>query len=183
MTEEFKIILGIIAGILGIIWYIPYTIDIIKWKTIPHFYTWFLWLILTTSTGFIQYFNNWWAWTWTTFSTAFMCLIILIISIWKCEKEITIWDKISFLLAIIAIIFWLFIKNDLIAISLITFIEAMAFYPTIRKSFKKPFEETLSTYIIASFRALISIFALTEINSITIMYPLFLVFICSWFSL
>ena len=183
MTEEFKIILGIIAGILGIIWYIPYTIDIIKWETKPHFYTWFLWLILTTSTGLIQYFNNWWAWTWATFSTAFMCLIILIISIWKCEKEITIWDKISFLLAIIAIIFWLFIKNDLIAISLITFIEAMAFYPTIRKSFEKLYEETLSTYIVASFRAFISIFALTQINSITIMYPLFLVLICSWFSL
>jgi hypothetical protein len=54
----------------------------------------------------------------------------------------------------------------------------MAFYPTIRKSFKKPFDETLSTYILASLRALISIFALTEINLITIMYPLFLVFIC-----
>ena len=54
----------------------------------------------------------------------------------------------------------------------------MAFYPTIRKSIRKPFEETLSTYIMATIRAFISILALTEINIITIMYPMFLVFIC-----
>jgi len=44
---EFKNILGIIATVLVFIGYIPYLRDIVKGKTKPHIYSWFLWCFVT----------------------------------------------------------------------------------------------------------------------------------------
>ncbi|KKU90276.1 MAG: hypothetical protein UY21_C0025G0011 [Microgenomates group bacterium GW2011_GWA1_48_10] len=46
-TFQIKNLLGIVATFLVFVGYIPYTRDILKGKTKPHLYSWFLWAFVT----------------------------------------------------------------------------------------------------------------------------------------
>ena len=180
---DYKILLWIISSILAIVWYFPYIKDTIKWKTVPHIYTWLIWWILVWITFVIQFQNQWWAWSWVTWVTAISCFIIVILSLKFGAKNITSSDTISLILAFWAMGLWYFLNNPLYSIILILIIETLAFYPTFRKSLKKPFEETLSTYVIASIRSAISIAALTSINLVNIAFPLYLFLVYGVFAI
>ena len=45
--SEIKNLLGFVATFLVLVGYIPYLRDIIKGKTKPHIYSWFLWSFVT----------------------------------------------------------------------------------------------------------------------------------------
>lgn len=61
------------------------------------------------------------------------------------------------------------------AVILITIVDMIAFFPTFRKSYHKPQEETLSEYGLAALKFFISLFALSSFNVSTILYPISLV--------
>ncbi len=175
MEIDYKIVSLIIWIILTFIWYFYYIRDIFRGKTKPHIFTWLIWWSLTLIAFIAQLSDNAWPWAWVTWVTAFVSLFIAFISIWKWEKEITRSDKYSFLWAILAIIVWYLTDNALYWVLLVTLIDALWFYPTFRKSYYKPFEETLSAYTLASIKFIFWIIALTNFTLITYLYPLSLV--------
>jgi len=71
----------------------------------------------------------------------------------------------------LALILWLVTENALVAIILVTIIDLFGFFPTFRKSFYKPQEETVIMYFLAGVKFLISIFALENYSLITYLYP------------
>lgn len=180
---EYKIILWFISSFLAIVWYLPYIRDTVKKKTTPHIYTWGLWWILAAVIFIIQVQNQWWAWSWVTGITSIICFVIVIISLKFSEKNIKRSDTLSLIAALIAIYLWYFLENPLYSLTLILIIETLAFYPTFRKSLKRPHQETISTYLIASVRSVISIFALENINIINIAFPFYLVLVYWGFAL
>jgi hypothetical protein len=54
---------------------------------------------------------------------------------------------------------------------LITLIDIIAYYPTIRKSWHKPHEEALLSYTIGSVKFFLSVVALSNFTIITMLYP------------
>jgi len=181
--EDYKVVLGLVSAALAIFGYFPYIWDSLKWKTTPHIYTWWLWGILTGVTFVIQLQNNGWAGSWVTWVTSFSCWVIVLIALKLWAQNITRSDTISLVLAFVALLAWYFLNNPLYSLILILIVETLAFYPTFRKSIKKPFEETISTYIIASFRSVLGIFALTQINLVNVLFPIYLVVVYGWFAL
>lgn len=180
---DYKIVLWVISAALAVFGYFPYIWDSLKWKTTPHIYTWWLWWILTGVTFVIQLQNNGWAWSWVTGVTSFSCWVIVLISLKLGIQNITRGDTISLIWAIWAMLAWYFLDNPLFSLILILVVETLAFYPTFRKSLTKPFEETISTYVIASFRSVLGIFALTQINLVNVLFPVYLVIVYGWFAL
>lgn len=168
---DLKQSLGLIAVALSIFGLLPYIADILKKKTKPHLYTWVIWTPLTFIAFFSQIADNAGAGAWTTGVTAMLCLIILALSLNYGTKDITKSDKLMLVGVIIATIMFLIVKNALLSIILVTFIDVAAFYPTIRKSIKKPHEETLSTHSLAAVKHFISLFALDKVSVITALYP------------
>lgn len=168
---DIKSILGLIAVVISIISLFPYIFDILKKKTKPHLYTWVIWTPLTFIAFFSQIADNAGAGAWTTGVTAMLCLIILALSVKYGTKDITKSDKIILAGVVVATVLFLIVKNALLSIVLVTFIDVAAFYPTIRKSIKKPYEETLSTHNLAALKHFISLFALDKVSVITALYP------------
>ncbi len=166
-----KEVLGIVAVAISIFSLFPYILDILKKKTKPHLYTWVIWTPLTFMAFFSQIADNAGAGAWTTGVTAMLCLIILALSVKYGTKDITKSDKTILVGVIIATALFLIVKNVLLSIILVTFIDVVAFYPTIRKSIKKPYEETLSTHNFAALKHFISLFALEKVSVITALYP------------
>jgi|GEM_PF-1286109 len=54
-------------------------------------------------------------------------------------------------------------------------IDILSYIPTMRKSFWKPHEESLSTYIASSVGFVFSIFLLKEVTLINTLYPLVII--------
>jgi hypothetical protein len=77
--------------------------------------------------------------------------------------------------ALLAIVIWYITDNALYSVLLITLVDALWFYPTFRKSYYRPFQETLSTYLLSGTKFIFSIIALTNYTLITYLYPLSLV--------
>lgn len=173
--ENNKILLGLISSVIAVGAYIPYFRDIFKGKTKPHIFSWFIWGLLGGITYIAQVVKGAGAGSWANGLTALICLVIAGLSITRGEKNITLTDKLSFGGAILALILWFLTKNPLSAVILACVIDTLAYVPTFRKAYKKPFEETLPAFITTTIGIIISLLALEAYSATTWLYPTVLV--------
>lgn len=157
-----KELLGVIAVIMTFIAYIPYYRDILKGKTHPHIYSWSLWLLLTALIVALQIKGGAGPATFVTIAAGLMCLGVIVLGLKYGKKDITTLDTYVLFLALIAIGFWVFAKQPLVALFLGVVADILAFIPTIRKSWNKPQTETLSLYITNGIRFTIALLAVRE---------------------
>jgi hypothetical protein len=111
---------------------------------------------------------------WVTGFSAAACVLIAGLFVTRGEKNITKSDWLAFVGAIITIPVWYFTHDPLWAVILATAIDAMAYYPTFRKSYFKPYEENFFTYSMDTFKWIVALFALGNYSATTMLYPLFL---------
>jgi hypothetical protein len=169
----FKNIIGTFAVLLTFISYIPYTRDIIKGKTKPHIYSWFLWGFVTLIAFALQLSDNAGPGAFVTLTAALLCSVVIILSfVKKGNSEIVLLDTLFLILAFIALALWLVAKQPLLSIILVTVVDLLGFLPTVRKSWNKPYSETLSFYWANTFRFLLATIALTRYTVITALYPI-----------
>lgn len=172
---NYKDTLGFSATILAFISYIPYLRDIFSGSTKPHAFSWLIWGSLT-AIGFAgQVADSAGAGAWVTGFTALVAFFIFAVSLIKGERNIVLADWLCLLGAVIALALWAITKGPLLSVILITIIDALGFFPTFRKSYSKPYEETLSTYLLSGLKFVIAFFALTNVSLVTYLYPFSLV--------
>lgn len=166
-----KSALSIIAIILIFIGYAPYFRDIIKGKTKPHVFSWFVWGFVTGIIFFLQLQAGAGPGAWVTFGTIIVQFAILFLGFKNGYKDIKKIDIIFLVVAFAALPIWLIVKQPVISIVLLSTIDMLGFMPTIRKSWNHPYTETLSFYVITTFRHGLTIFALAQYNIVTWLYP------------
>ncbi len=166
-----KIFLGTVSSVIAVVAYIPYFKDIFRGKTKPHIFSWFIWGLLGIITFIAQVVKGAGAGSWANGLTALICFTIAALSISHGEKQITLTDKLSFSGAILALILWFLTKNPLAAVILACAIDTLAYVPTFRKAYGKPFEETLPAFITTTIGIIISLFALEAYSPTTWLYP------------
>src|SRR6185369_17828052 len=108
---SYKIIISLIAVILTFVGYVPYIRDIIRKKTKPHAFTWFVW----TLAGFIAYglqvIGGAGVGSWALLAASIVCLLIFILSLRVGGKDISLSDVIFLTLALVALFLWLVVKQ------------------------------------------------------------------------
>jgi len=167
---EYKIILVIIAVLINFIAYFYYIRNVLINNTKPHSFSWIIWSILVGIAFFAQLSDNAGIGMWVTGFDALLCFIVFVLSIKKGEKNITNSDKISLILAILAIVIWIFTSNPLLSVILISFIDGIGFFPTFRKSYNKPYEETVTLFFLSGLIFALALFALEHYTIITVLY-------------
>ena len=177
MELDYRTILWILTIIIWIYAYYPYIRDILKWSTKPHLFSWIVFLIMDTIAFLIQITNNAGPWAWGTLVTGLMWLSVVILAFKHGEKNITLSDSVAFCFALICIGLYLFVEDATYSLYTVLIISGLAMYPTMRKSYHKPNEETLSNYALAWVRSAISIIATINISLLTIWLPAFVIFI------
>jgi len=174
--------IGIVAVIVGVISQFSYIVSILKGKTHPHLFTWVVWSIL----GFIgfaaQLHGHAGPGAWTVGVGAGLCFLTAVLAIPYGEKNFTYGDKVALTASLAALLPWMVTDDPLGSVILICIIDAVGFYPTLRKSWNKPQEEHLLAYNLGSLKFLISLFALDNITWITALYPAAIVVINSTFT-
>jgi len=86
-------------------------------------------------------------------------------------------DWLCFFLAIIAIILWLITKTPIYSIVLSCVIDFLALLPSFRKSFKKPWEDSPLAFFLSGTEYVLSFPSYQVISFITLLYPVWVVFI------
>lgn len=167
--------LGIIAVIIGIIAYIPYFRTLLNGKTKPHAFTWLVWAVLTAIAFFGQLAGNGGAGTWATGFTAVVSFIIFGYAIVKGVRDFPLADWLALAGCVLALGLWALTNDPLTAIILVTIIDLLAFIPTFRKSYNKPYSEPAFTYALSAVKFGIALLALQELSAVTVLYPASLV--------
>ena len=169
-----KEIIGAIAVVLTFVGYIPYIRDTIKGKTKPHIYTWFVWGFVTAIAFGLQIQSHAGAGAFVTLAAAIVCLGIFFLGLKqpKAERDITLADTVFLVASFVALGLWLVADQPVISVILLSSIDMLGFIPTIRKSWSKPHQETLSSYATNTFRFSLAIVALSHYTIVTSLYPI-----------
>ena len=166
-----KNIIGIIAIALTFIGYAPYFRDLLKGKTKPHIFSWFIWAIVTSIIYALQVSAGAGLGALVTLAVAIISLFIFILGFKNGNKIIKKIDIVFLVLALLAIPLWLVVDQPVLSIILLSTIDMLGFAPTVRKSWHEPYSETLSLYTITTFRHGLSLIALEHYNIVTMLFP------------
>lgn len=166
-----KELIGVIAVLLAFVGYIPYIRDILKGKTHPHAYSWFVWAFVTIIIFALQLSDGAGAGAFVTLAAGTMAFVVFGLGLRYGKQDITWHDTAFFVAALVATGIWLLTDNAVLSISLLVAIDMLGFAPTVRKSWNKPYSETLVMYQIGALRHTLSLFALGSYTFVTVLFP------------
>ncbi len=167
---EVKLILGIVSSLLIIPQAVPYIRDILRRKTEPHIYSWFIWGTLQMIAALSQLKGGAGYGSWALIAGGIFCYTVCILSFRFGTKNITLFDRFCFVASLLSIGVYLFLENPLWAILFVTCIDLLAFLPTFRKGYQEPYTETASTFAISALANVLSILALQVYSTTTVLY-------------
>jgi hypothetical protein len=108
---------------------------------------------------------------------ALFCGFVCLLSIKFGTKNISSFDTICLIGALLAIVVYAFLHQPLLSVILISLIDFAGFLPTLRKAYHEPYTETLSMYALFTLSGIFSILSLSAFSFITAFYPVTLVVI------
>ena len=172
-----KEIFTIIGLIFMSISYGVYVFTIFKGNTRPHPFSWFIWGLLTAIGFFAQVSDGAGIGASITALSAIISFLIAGIGYIKRENiTISRSDKWAFVLSLLAIPLWIITETPLWSVIVITIIDSAGFYPTFRKTWFAPEQESALSFILGGFKHLFTILALENYSIITTLFPISLVF-------
>lgn len=170
-------IFGVLAVLVGVAGQGLYILSILRGQTHPHLFTWLVWTILGAIGFAAMVHDNAGPAMWALGATSFLCLTTALLSLKYGEKTFTRGDKIALVASLSAILPWLLTDDPLGSVILISIIDAVAFYPTLRKSWNKPWSENLFAYNLGSLKFGLTVLAISNLTLTNALYPAAIVFI------
>ncbi len=164
--------LGVISVLVGCAGFAPYFWNIFKKRTKPHVLTWLVWTMTAGIIFFAQLKNNAGPGVWAMAFSVMACSAVVVLAFMWGEKDVTKSDIVAFVVALLAVLLWYLTGQALLAVILSVVIEFLSFYPTFRKSYKKPHQETVSLYVMDSLRYFFALMALKEFSLVNALYPI-----------
>jgi len=171
MAYDYHIVLGAIAVLLGLLGYGLYFRSIFRGETKPHLFTWIIYFLIDIIVFVAQVIKGAGPGAWTTLSGVIGSLCVTIIAVRLGEKHITRTDWVSFIAALGAIVLWQLTNNPLTAVIIAAIINFLAIFPTLRKSYSNPYQESISIWIVDIMRFGLGISALLSLNWTTALFP------------
>ncbi len=168
---DVKIALGIIGGVLIAGSFIPYIRDIVKENTEPHVYTWFIWSISHTIAALAVFEGN--GGFFAALSVAsggLLSFIIFLLSLKHGAKNITPFDTITMITALLAVFMWWRLDHPEWAIITIALIDLLGFLPTFRKTWNKPQSESVTAWTLYALGNVAALLALATYSIMTSLY-------------
>jgi len=164
---DYKIVLGYITGFTALAANIPYLRNIFAGKTKPHAFSWLVWSVTTCIVFFAQISKDAGAGAWVTGAVSFACFVVFILSLAKGERNFILFDWLSLFAALASLILWWYAKDPTIAVVFLTLTDVIGYFPTYRKGYYKPDEETISLFLIGAINFIVSLFALESFSLAT----------------
>ncbi len=173
MVDQY-LFFAIAAIILATARYGIYFYTIYLGETKPHAFSWLLWGTVTGIGTFAQFELNAGPSAWALAFVSVTCLFIAFLAFFIGERDYTKSDWLALIACLIAIPVWKITDSAFTALLIIVLIDALTYWPTIRKSFYKPDTEPPLSFFMAGMRYFLMLFAVPNPTWENLMYPFFL---------
>lgn len=164
---EKELIFALISTGIYLIGAIPLWRDIIRTRTIPHPFTYTVWLILVWFNVYVL------LWGWEVYSlipTTLMVFSLVFGTIWGIRwiRKIFInwFDYLCIFLSVVLIIYWVIERNTLNTVILTVAIDILAFLPTFKKWWLQPWTESILVYFMSAVGQVFTILSLSQIHNL-----------------
>lgn len=148
-----------------------YIYSVLRGKIKPHALSWAVWTLLMFIGAAVQLKEQGGLGSYATAFCGFGCLVIFIVALRYGEKKITRGDWASFGIALSIVPIWHLTSSPLLAASLVSAINALAFWPTFSKAYARPFEENPITFGVSSISNAMILVALASYSWASTLYP------------
>lgn len=148
-----------------------YVASIMRGKTRPHAFSWFIWGLISSIGFAAQVAEGAGPGSWARGFGSATCFIFAGLSLFKGERSIKRSDWVALAIALSAIPLWVLTKTPFWSVILVCTIDTIGYFPTIRKSWIKPHEETARSYLFSCLGAFFSILAIEHFTPSTWLYP------------
>jgi hypothetical protein len=164
-----------VAVMLAIIGNIPYILDVIHKKIQPHPYTWLVWSIVSGVTFFGQVVKGGGIGSIPTGVAEACTIIIFFFSLRYGFKNIAKKDTYFLIIALLGLIPWALTNDPTISVIIVVSIDAIAFIPTLRKTWHDPKTETPILFVMNVLRHVLTLFALQTYNIATTLHSIVMI--------
>lgn len=138
----------------------------------PHVFSWFIWGLSTLLIAWGQYEAGAGWGASIAFLGAILCFLRAAFAIKRGVRTITRSDLTSLIVCLLAIAAWFILKTPLWSIAMLTIVDLVAFYPTVRKSWHDPYNEPVSNHFYVAALCVVALISIEDANVATLLYPL-----------
>lgn len=166
---------GILAGLLSFVAYPVYVRDILKGNTKPSRVTWWVLALLNAVLSFSYYASGARDTIWIPISYTIGFTTVALLSLKYGEGS---WEKTDYIAlggAAISLAVWWLLQSAEIALYLIIVTDFIGLAPTIYKTYKRPWTENKSAWLIATLASALNVVAIEQWTLAIAGYPIYVV--------
>lgn len=172
--QNFHFIMGLSAGLLSLLAFIPYALAMLGGTNRPNRATWIIWMVL----GFILLGSYQAAGAthalWLSVANAMAFSVIVILSFKYGEGGWSIFDLSCLAAALLGVGMWWYFSSPLLALYLSVVIDFVGALPTIKKSFENPRSENFSAWLMFWLANSLNLFAVEKWSLAMGLYPAYM---------
>jgi hypothetical protein len=180
---DVRIAIVSLGTLLSFVAYALYFRDLRNHAIKPHAFSWLLWSVLGGIAFAAQITQGGGLGSAISFMDAVFCLAIFVIALSRADIAYVLFDWVALTLASLSLVLWWSTRTPTYSVILITFIDVLAFFPTCRKSFMHPREESLTIFLISSLKYVAAALSMASFSISTIFYPSVLAVVNAMFVL
>ncbi|KVL84802.1 hypothetical protein [Burkholderia stagnalis] len=165
-------IFGVVGSAVSLLAAIPYGLAIFRRAVRPHLFTWLIWSVVTAIAAAGQWAAGAGPSAWCTAAIAATCFLTFVASIFRGERGWTLSDWVFLGAALSAIPVWVLTKDPTASICLVTLIELAGLGPTVRKTFRDPWSESLVYFALCIVKYALAVLALRTWSVAVAFYPI-----------
>jgi len=167
-VKEFASGVAVAITVLGTL---PYVLAMVRGRVRPHAFSWLIWAVTTGIAFAGQLASHGGIGAAAAGASCAVAFTICGYAYWRGERSYTPLDWLCLAGAAAALVGWALAGGPLIAVALVSLVDAIAVVPTIRKAYARPDEEGISVFVLQSVKWLFAIYALDSLNATTLLYP------------
>lgn len=175
--DNYYQILGIMAGVIGLLGYIPYIVSILQGKTKPNRASWFIWTLVGGLLAFSYMSAGDMNTAWVPLGYFIGPFVTAILSI---RYGYAVWTKLDtfcVVAALISVVPWLFSHNASLTLIINVLIDSTGAIPTIVKSYREPETEDFTAWLLFFIANTLEVVAISDWSNLTVIYPVYLFFL------
>jgi len=166
--------LGVMSGVLGVVYCIPYVRDILLRKTKPERASWLIWIVLGGIAFFSQLAKGASNSLWMTGADTLGVAIIFVLSLRFGKGGLTKRDVKALLFAFLGLVLWYFTKEPAFALFIVILVDGAGAILTVLKAYKDPESETLSAWFLSGLSGFVAALAVGSFNWTLLAYPIYI---------
>ncbi|KVV42359.1 hypothetical protein WT27_11055 [Burkholderia territorii] len=164
-------VLGVVGSAVSFLAAIPYALAIYRRSVRPHLFTWLVWSVVTVIAAAGQFVAGAGPSAWCTAAIALTCCLTFVASLFRGERGWTRVDWFFLCAALSAIPLWILTDDPTMSICLVTSIELAGLGPTVRKTLRDPWSESLAYFALCVLKYALALLALSTWNVTVAFYP------------